>query len=46
MVITEDIREEMLDCIDGVRSIDQVFADIDAQWAALRANSASPPTDG
>jgi alpha-glucoside transport system substrate-binding protein len=32
----------MLDWVDGVRSIDQVFADIDAEWAALRANSAPP----
>ena len=27
----------MLDWVDGVRSIDQVFADIDAEWAALKA---------
>ena len=27
----------MVDWVDGVRPIDQVFADIDAAWAALRA---------
>ena len=27
----------MLDWVDGDRSIDQVFADIDAEWAALGA---------
>jgi alpha-glucoside transport system substrate-binding protein len=27
----------MLDWVDGVRSIEQVFTDIDAEWAALRA---------
>ena len=27
----------MLDWVDGVRTIDQVFADIDAEWEALRA---------
>jgi alpha-glucoside transport system substrate-binding protein len=27
----------MIDWVDGVRSIDQVFADIDAEWAALKA---------
>jgi hypothetical protein len=36
----------MLDWVDGTRSLEQVFADIDAEWAALRANSASPPPDG
>jgi DNA-binding SARP family transcriptional activator/ABC-type glycerol-3-phosphate transport system substrate-binding protein/tRNA A-37 threonylcarbamoyl transferase component Bud32/energy-coupling factor transporter ATP-binding protein EcfA2 len=36
----------MLDWVDGTRSFEQVFADIDAEWAALRANSASPPPDG
>ena len=28
----------MLDWVDGVRTIDQVFADIDAEWAALKAD--------
>ncbi len=27
----------MLDWVDGVRTIDEVFADIDAEWAALKA---------
>ena len=27
----------MLDWVDGTRSIDQVFADIDAEWAALES---------
>jgi alpha-glucoside transport system substrate-binding protein len=36
----------MLDWVDGTRSLEQVFADIDAEWAALRANSATPPPDG
>ena len=27
----------MLDWVDGIRTIDQVFADIDAEWAALEA---------
>jgi alpha-glucoside transport system substrate-binding protein len=36
----------MLDWVDGVRGIDQVFADIDAEWAALRTNSATPQPDG
>ena len=27
----------MLDWVDGARTIDQVFADIDAEWAALKA---------
>jgi ABC-type glycerol-3-phosphate transport system substrate-binding protein len=31
----------MLDWVDGVRSIDQIFADIDAEWAALRAGAAT-----
>ena len=35
----------MLDWVDGVRSIDEVFADIDAEWAALRAQGESPPPD-
>ena len=26
----------MLDWVDGVRTIDQVFADIDEEWAALK----------
>ena len=30
----------MLDWVDGVRTIDQVFADIDAEWAALKAREA------
>jgi hypothetical protein len=33
----------MLDWVDGVRTIDQVFADIDAQWAELEAGSRTPP---
>jgi alpha-glucoside transport system substrate-binding protein len=36
----------MLDWVDGTRSLEQVFADIDAEWAMLRSNSASQPTDG
>ena len=36
----------MLDWVDGTRSLEQVFADIDAEWAALRTNGASPPPDG
>jgi alpha-glucoside transport system substrate-binding protein len=36
----------MLDWVDGTRSLEQVFADIDAEWAALRAKSASSPPDG
>ena len=32
----------MLDWVDGARTLDQVFADIDAEWAALRTNSARP----
>jgi alpha-glucoside transport system substrate-binding protein len=35
----------MLDWVDGVRSIDQVFADIDAEWAALRAERATGAPD-
>jgi hypothetical protein len=35
----------MIDWVDGVRSIDQVFADIDAEWAALKAKSESRPPD-
>ena len=35
----------MLDWVDGIRSIDQVFADIDAEWAALRAEGETPPPD-
>ena len=35
----------MLDWVDGVRSIDQVFADIDAEWAALRAQGKLPAPD-
>jgi len=27
----------MLDWVDGIRTIDQVFADIDAEWATLKA---------
>jgi hypothetical protein len=27
----------MIDWVDGIRSIDQVFADIDTEWAALKA---------
>ena len=27
----------LLDWVDGIRTIDQVFADIDAEWAALEA---------
>jgi len=27
----------MLDWVDGRRSIEEVFADIDAEWAALKA---------
>ena len=33
----------MLDWVDGVRSIEQVFADIDAEWAALRAQGHPAP---
>ena len=33
----------MLDWVDGKRSIDQVLADIDAEWAALRATGETPP---
>ncbi|HZI45012.1 MAG TPA: extracellular solute-binding protein, partial [Ilumatobacter sp.] len=36
----------MLDWVDGTRGLEQVFADIDAEWAALRANSGSAPPDG
>jgi hypothetical protein len=28
----------LLDWVDGTRTLDQVFADIDAQWAALSAD--------
>ncbi len=35
----------MLDWVDGVRSIDEVFADIDAEWAALSADGKSPLPD-
>ena len=35
----------MLDWVDGTRSIDQVFADIDAEWAALRAEGETRPPD-
>jgi hypothetical protein len=35
----------MLAWVDGTRSIDQVFADIDAEWAALKAESETPPPD-
>jgi DNA-binding SARP family transcriptional activator/ABC-type glycerol-3-phosphate transport system substrate-binding protein/tRNA A-37 threonylcarbamoyl transferase component Bud32 len=35
----------MLDWVDGVRSIEQVFADIDAEWAALRAAEQAAPKD-
>jgi hypothetical protein len=38
----------MTDWTDGTRTIDQAFADIDAEWAALRKrgdpNSAEQPT--
>ena len=36
----------MLDWVDGTRTLEQVFADIDAQWTALRAKNASPAPDG
>ena len=32
----------MLDWVDRKRSIDQVLADIDAEWAALRATGETP----
>jgi alpha-glucoside transport system substrate-binding protein len=35
----------MLDWVDRVRSIEQVFADIDAEWAALRADEQAGSTD-
>ena len=35
----------MLDWVDGVRSIDEVFADIDAEWAALSADGKSQLPD-
>ena len=31
----------MIDWVDGIRTIDQVFADIDAEWAALEADGES-----
>ena len=31
------LLQGMLDWVDGVRTIDQVFADIDAEWAALES---------
>ena len=33
----------MVDWVDGTRTIEQVFADIDAKWAALRPSSLSGP---
>jgi alpha-glucoside transport system substrate-binding protein len=41
--MTDDFRpgafwQGVLDWVDGTRSLDQVFADIDAEWATLRAN--------
>ena len=41
----ERFYQGMLDWVDGVRSIDQVFADIDAEWAALRAKGENPPPE-
>ena len=35
----------MVDWVDGVRAIDQVFADIDAEWAAWKAQGNSPPPE-
>ena len=35
----------MLDWVDDVRSIEEVFADIDAEWAALSADGKSPLPD-
>ena len=32
------VWQGMLDWVDGARTIDQVFADIDAAWAALKAD--------
>ena len=32
------VLQGMLDWVDGARTIDQVFADIDAAWAALKAD--------
>ncbi len=31
----------LIDWVDGVRTIDQVFSDIDAEWAALEADGES-----
>ena len=31
----------MIDWVDGVRSIDEVFADIDAEWATLEPEGES-----
>ena len=36
----------MLDWVDRTRSLEQVFADIDAEWATVRTETASPPPDG
>ena len=35
----------MLDWVDETRSIDQVFADIDAEWAAMKADGEPRPPD-
>ena len=35
----------MIDWVDEVRTIDRVFADIDAQWAALKAKGETRPPD-
>lgn len=33
----------MINWVDGKRSIDEAFADIDTEWAALKARGESPP---
>jgi len=44
-VIAGAFWQGMLDWVDGVRTIDQVFADIDAEWAALKAAGEVPAHD-
>ena len=44
-VVTGAFWQGMIDWVDEVRTIDQVFADIDAKWAALRAEGVTRPPD-
>ena len=36
----------MVDWVDGTRTIEQVFADIDAEWAALRPSHLAGRAEG